>query len=137
MLLLVELVLTLLLIGATARSAVVVRRRRAESLLIAASNERLDHVLDENERVAKAARDVAAAVETTTTAVELGTGIVRASHEAIAAIPFDVLDSIPATRAASKLAREIHDETAAGVYRAISGVNKAIGDAFKTRTPRT
>jgi hypothetical protein len=85
----------------------------------------------ENVRLNKAAGDLAKAVGTTTSAVELGTGIVQSSHQAIAAIPFGVLDSIPVTRATSRIVRGIHDETAAGVYRAIFGVNKAIGEAFK------
>ncbi|MBJ8339831.1 hypothetical protein JGU71_13125 [Antrihabitans sp. YC3-6] len=114
-------------------AAVVVQWQRAERdvVTVAAANLRLDGVVEENKRMAEAAADVADAVETTTAAVQLGTGIVQASHQAIASIPFEILNAIPATRDTSRIVRSIHDETAGGIYKAIFGANRALGNAFR------
>lgn len=56
-----------------------------------------------------------------------GGSVVREVHKGIAAIPFDILDSIPATRESSKVVRGVHDSIADGVYGALSGINKAVG----------
>jgi len=63
--------------------------------------------------------------------VDAGTIGARDVHRAIADIPFGVLDSMAATRAASGRVREVHDRTADGVYGAISAVNKAADGLFK------
>lgn len=59
--------------------------------------------------------------------IATGSSVVREVHRGIAAIPFDILDSIPATRDSSKLVRGVHDSIADGVYGALSGINKAVG----------
>ena len=120
----------LLLLGGVVVAASV-RRARSDIDHVAESTGRLHSIAAENARMAKAAQDVARAVDTTTAAVDLGTNIVRASHQAIAAIPFGVLESIPATRRTSRIVRGIHDGTSAGVYKAIIGANKVIGDAVR------
>ena len=106
------------------------RRTAVDLADIGADNRRLVAVNAENERMAKSAREVAEAVETTSAAVDLGTTIVQSSHKVIASIPFEILDAIPATRDTSRIVRGIHDGTADAVYRSIFGVNKAIRDAL-------
>lgn len=59
--------------------------------------------------------------------IAAGSSVVREVHKGIAAIPFDILDSIPATRDSSKVVRGVHDSIADGVYGALSGINKAVG----------
>ena len=56
-----------------------------------------------------------------------GGSVVREVHRGIAAIPFDVLAAIPATREPAKVVREVHDTLSDGVYGALSGINKAVG----------
>jgi hypothetical protein len=62
----------------------------------------------------------------TTAVVTMPTAVTRFSHDAIAAIPFTVLESIPATAETSKVVREIHDEISHAVYDAISGTTRGI-----------
>lgn len=64
-------------------------------------------------------------------AVDAGAGGVRDVHRAIAGVPFDLLDSLPATRAASQRARQVHDRTADGVYDAVAAANRAAGGIFR------
>ena len=59
--------------------------------------------------------------------IAAGGSVVREVHKGIAAIPFNILDSIPSTRGPSKVVREVHDSIADGVYGALSGINKAVG----------
>lgn len=56
-----------------------------------------------------------------------GGSVVREVHKGIAAIPFNILESIPATREPSRLVRGVHDSITDGVYGALSGLNKAVG----------
>lgn len=56
-----------------------------------------------------------------------GGSVVREVHKGIAAIPFNILESIPATREPSRLVRGVHDSITEGVYGALSGLNKAVG----------
>ena len=56
-----------------------------------------------------------------------GGSVVREVHKGLAAIPFDVLEAIPSTRAPAKVVREVHDTISDGVYGALSGINKAVG----------
>lgn len=60
-----------------------------------------------------------------------GTSGVRDVHRAISDIPFDLLDTLPATRVASGRVRDVHDRTTDGVYDALSVVNKAAGGIYK------
>ncbi|WP_293369112.1 hypothetical protein [Nevskia sp.] len=59
--------------------------------------------------------------------IAAGGSVVRDVHKGIASIPFDVLESIPATRDRAKAAREIHDSITEGVYGALAGLNRAVG----------
>jgi hypothetical protein len=59
--------------------------------------------------------------------IAAGGSVVREVHKGIAAIPFDILDSIPSTRGSAKVARGMHDSIADGVYSALSGINKTVG----------
>jgi hypothetical protein len=65
------------------------------------------------------------------TVVEAPTSITRASHEAIAAIPFTVLESIPVTAETTKLVRGIHDEIADTVYDIISDTTRGIAGIIR------
>lgn len=71
-------------------------------------------------------------------AVAGGTGVVRAVHHGIAAIPFTILENIPVTRDTTKLVHGIHDLTADTVYGAITTINRVLGgqmrDALKTNS---
>lgn len=91
---------------------------------------------NEHRRVAKAADGVADTVQATTDTVVVGTGVVQATHQAIAAIPFEVLAAIPATRGTSRIVRGIHDEIVGGVYRTIQGTSRSIGDVFGRVRPQ-
>jgi len=59
--------------------------------------------------------------------IAAGGSVVRDVHKGIASIPFDVLESIPATRERAKAAREVHDSITEGVYGALAGLNRAVG----------
>jgi hypothetical protein len=67
----------------------------------------------------------------TTDAVQLGSTIAQAGHQAIADIPFSVLGAIPATRRRSKLVRDIHDGIADTVYGTISAVSGGVGEVSR------
>lgn len=59
--------------------------------------------------------------------IAAGSSVVREVHKGIAAIPFNILDSIPATRESARLVRGVHDSITDGVYGALSGLNRAVG----------
>lgn len=56
-----------------------------------------------------------------------GTEVVRAVHKGIAAIPFGVLERIPATRDTTRVVRQAHDLISAAVYGSIKAVNRGVG----------
>ncbi|MGH8528817.1 MAG: hypothetical protein ACRETN_03100 [Nevskiales bacterium] len=87
---------------------------QAETRLLAAARKRLADVQELTE----------AALAGSTTAV-------RSIHRGIAAIPFTILENIPATRDTTKLVRGIHDLTADTVYGAISAINRALGSQLR------
>lgn len=66
--------------------------------------------------------------------VEGTTRVVQRIHQGIAAIPFEVLEAIPATRDTARLVRGVHDLTSAGVYGSISAVNKGVGRGLRRLT---
>lgn len=90
------------------------RERMAERARVQANRERL-------EAAQRAAEGV----------VDAGTEGVRATHSAIAGIPFGVLDQIPPTRDAARIVRQVHNTTADGVYNTISLVNRLTGSAVR------
>ena len=63
--------------------------------------------------------------------VDLPTAITRFSHDAIAAVPFAVLEAIPATADTTKVVHQIHDEIAHSVYDAISGTTRGIAGLIR------
>lgn len=63
--------------------------------------------------------------------IEGTTRVVQRIHQGIAAIPFEVLEAIPATRDTARLVRGVHDLTSAGVYGSISAVNKGVGRGLR------
>jgi hypothetical protein len=68
----------------------------------------------------------------TSTAVEFGTAVIEAGHKTLAEGAFKVLDSFDSTREAGRAAQKLHDENVDGVYAAINGINRAVGDVFRS-----
>jgi hypothetical protein len=124
-------VLVLLLLGSVAMCAALYARaaravRSGESLVRrvrAASSERA-RFLEIRQGWAEGSSQVEAAVD-------LGTGVTQASHMGIAAIPFSILEAIPATSESTKVVRARHDLVAGTVYGAITGLNAGIGSALR------
>jgi hypothetical protein len=108
----------------------VVRQRRAiEQLRGSVIRQRAYRA--ERERFRAVREQVVGTTDLTTGIVNLPTAVTRKGHETIAAIPFTVLENIPATAEASKVVRAIHDEIADAVYDAISGTTKSISDVIR------
>lgn len=81
----------------------------------------------EGERLLRVEQQLAQAQRLSESAVALGAGVVRGVHRGIAAIPFGVLESIPATRDTTRLVRKTHDLIADAVYGSIGAVNRGVG----------
>ena len=81
----------------------------------------------EGERLWRAEQQLAQAQEVSETAVSLGTGMVRGVHRGIAAIPFSILEAIPATRDTTRLVRKTHDLISDAVYGSIGAVSRGVG----------
>lgn len=111
--------------------------RRMASL--ARTQYRLHRRSEELRRVAEARAQLAAAQAATEFAVQGGTATVRAIHQGIAAIPFSILENIPATRDTTRQVRRIHDAIAEGVYSGITIGNKLLGHAARSaiKSPET
>ena len=60
-----------------------------------------------------------------------GTQTVRAIHRGIAAIPFGILESIPATRDTTRIVRASHDLISDAVYGTIGAVNRGVGASLR------
>jgi hypothetical protein len=82
-------------------------------------------------RLQRAERQLADAQRLTETVVAGGTQTVRAIHQGIAAIPFGILEAIPATRDTTRLVRATHDAIAGAVYGGIGAVNRGIGAGLR------
>lgn len=76
---------------------------------------------------------IAETAENAAEAVQLSALTVQVGHEAVAAIPFGVLEAIPATRAGTKRVRAVHDDASGGVYRAINVFSGAVGRVVSRR----
>lgn len=100
---------------------------------LAQRQQRVAVQLAEAQRYSIGRKQLRAAQETTEVAVELGTNTVRTVHQAIASIPFTILENIPVTSEPAKLVRKIHDSTAGGVYDTITAVNQIIGKGLRTQ----
>ena len=76
---------------------------------------------------------IADATSGTADAVKLGSSITQAGHQAIAEIPFGILDAIPGTREGSKRVREVHDGIAGAVYGSIAAATGGFGRLSRRR----
>lgn len=76
---------------------------------------------------------IADSVQTGTDAVAFTSAITRASHRAIASIPFGILRAIPQTRAGSQRAKQLHDEKSAKVYDSIESFSNRVADGVRRR----
>lgn len=60
-----------------------------------------------------------------------GTQTVRAIHKGIAAIPFGILEAIPATRDTTRIVRASHDLISDAVYGTLGAVNRGVGAGLR------
>ncbi len=67
----------------------------------------------------------------TETVVDTGTATVRSIHKEIANIPFEILESISATRDTTRVVKGVHDLTADSVYSSISLLNRQLGKRLR------
>lgn len=104
--------------------AAMVRANRRELL-------RAQILLAEAERCRLNLKQLATAQQVSEVAVDFGANTVRAVHQGIAAIPFTILEAIPATRGPTRIVRALHDAIAGGVYDTITGVNQAVGSGLR------
>lgn len=68
-----------------------------------------------------------AKVQAASAVAEVGVSSVQSVHQAIASIPFNILEAIPATRAGAKAVRGVHDAISGGIYSTIKAANQALG----------
>ena len=120
---------------AIALSLEVWRRSTADTRAIeglADSLRRSGALLIELRRRIEQQRQLAEAQQLTETAVDVGTQAVRQVHFGIAAIPFGLLEALPATRDTTRVVRQAHDVIANAVYGTIRGVNRLSGQATRS-----
>jgi hypothetical protein len=108
---------------------------RAEAALLDVRRRELRHRAwaSERARFLAARTSIADATTNTTEAVQLGSTITKAGHQAIAGIPFGILGAIPGTREPSRRDRDLHDSIADTVYGTISAVSEGVGEASRRR----
>lgn len=82
-------------------------------------------------RLQRTERQIADAQRITETVVSGGTRTVRAIHRGIAAIPFGILEAIPATRDVTRIVRTSHDLISDAVYGSIQAVNRGVGHGLR------
>jgi hypothetical protein len=92
---------------------------------------RAEVLQSEAARLQRAERQLADAQRLTETAVAGGARTVQVIHQGIAAIPFGILEAIPATRDTTRLVRATHDAIAGAVYGGIGAVNRGIGAGLR------
>jgi hypothetical protein len=128
---LISLLLAVVCLGVTAIAWVDARHRgRAlDDLRSDIARQRIDR--QELGRFLRSREAVAEGGDLTIAVVNAPTAITRFSHDAISAIPFTVLENIPATAETSKIVREIHDEISHTVYDVISGTTKGIAGLIR------
>ena len=96
-----------------------------------AALDRADVVEAEAQRLWLAERQLADVQRLSEAAVSGGTLTVRAIHKGIAAIPFAVLEAIPATRDTTRIVRASHDLISDAVYGTIDAVNRGVGAGLR------
>src|SRR3954447_16057466 len=116
---LISLLLGLACLSLTVFAALDVHRQQRAVTQLRFDVERRRAWVAERDRFLALRRQVVDISDTAGALIDAPAAITRAGHEAIAAIPFAVLDSIPATAETSKVVREIHDEIAGAVYDVI------------------
>lgn len=94
---------------------------------------RTEVLQSEAARLQRAQRQLADAQRVAETVVAGGTQTVRAIHQGIAAIPFGILEAIPATSDATRVVRATHDLIAGAVYGGIGAANRGVGAALRLR----
>jgi hypothetical protein len=102
-----------------------------QGAVVAAELHRCEALLAERERIEALRAQMGQVQQLAETAVDGTTSVVRAVHQGIAAIPFGILEAIPATRDTTRVVRSVHDAIAGAVYGSIRGVNKLIGRAAR------
>jgi hypothetical protein len=115
----------------------VIRRERAlRELEVVAVRHRAE--VAERRLFVRSREEVADIADAGTAALTLPAEITRATHQGIAAIPFGILEQIPATAQQTRVVRGIHDEISRGVYQAISGTTRGIAGLMSglTGAPR-
>lgn len=80
---------------------------------------------------AEALDDLTRSARVATEVVDVGVAGAKGVHQAIASIPFGILENIPATRAGAKAVRGVHDAIAGGIYGALSAVNKEVSNRLQ------
>lgn len=120
--------LTLLLLGSLGAQLYRMRRRldRAEQQILSVAVLQHEWVLQQRSQ-----QQLMALQGSAEAGIEGTTRVVQRVHQGIAAIPFEVLEAIPATRDTARLVRGVHDLTSAGVYGSISAVNKGVGRGLR------
>ena len=101
-------------------------RREVPALLF-----RAEVLQSEATRLQRVERQLAEAQRLTEAVVSGGTQTVRAIHRGIAAIPFGILEAIPATRDATRVVRLSHDLISEAVYGGIGLVNRGAGHGMR------
>lgn len=98
---------------------------------LAAALRRRDVLRAEARRLQVADTQLAEAQRLAEAAVWGGTHTVRAVHRGIAAIPFGILEAIPATRDVTRVVRASHDLISDAVYGSIDLVNRGVGAGLR------
>lgn len=88
---------------------------------------RAETIQAEAQKLLRAEQQLAQVQRLSEAAVSGGTQTVRAIHKGIAAIPFGILESIPATRDTTRLVRKSHDLISDAIYGSIGAVNRGVG----------
>jgi heme exporter protein D len=106
------------------------RERALADLLAAAERHRAE--VAERQAFAASRVELADIADTGAAAATVPTEVARISHERIAAIPFGILEQIPATAETTKAVREIHDEVSRAIYGAVSGATRGVAGVIRT-----
>lgn len=126
-----DLLVAVLVAGAVGYGLLHTRSYLQETQALRASLWRIASVINEAARIQQRQERLGALQETTEAVIEGSTAVIRAVHQGIADIPLGILESIPATRDAAKVVRDVHDMTTGVVYGSISVLNKTLGRGLR------
>jgi threonine/homoserine efflux transporter RhtA len=127
----IEALATALLLAGTIALAVLGLLFRLRLSAAERALDRADVVELEAQRLWLAERQINDAQRLSEAAVSGSTLTVRAIHKGIAAIPFGVLEAIPATRDTTRIVRASHDLISDAVYGTIDAVNRGVGAGLR------